>query len=55
MLQIGLIILTFLCLEFDEDGNFTHNSMAKRDDFDFPKANFPYLSSNIPESPAYAV
>ena len=27
----------------------------KRDDFDFPIVNFPYLSSNIPESPAYSV
>ena len=27
----------------------------KRDDFDFPIVNFPYLSSNIPESPAYGV
>ena len=27
----------------------------KRDDFDFPVVNFPYLSSNIPESRAYGV
>ena len=27
----------------------------KRDDFDFPIINFPYLRSNIPESPAYGV
>ena len=27
----------------------------KPDDFDFPIVNFPYLSSNIPESPAYGV
>ena len=27
----------------------------KRGDFDFPVVNFPYLSSNIPESPAYGV
>ena len=37
------------------DGNFSHNSYDKRDDFDFPIVNFPYLSSNIPESPAYGV
>ena len=24
----------------------------KRDDFDFPIVNIPYLSSHIPESPA---
>ena len=27
----------------------------KRDDFDFPIVNFPFLSSNIPASPAYGV
>ena len=27
----------------------------KRDDFNFPIVNFPFLSSNIPESPAYGV
>ena len=27
----------------------------KRDDFNFPIVNFPYLGSNIPESPAYGV
>ena len=27
----------------------------KRDDFDFPIVNFPFLMSNIPESPAYGV
>ena len=36
--------------------NFSHDSVYdKRDDFDFPIVNFPYLSSNIPESPAYGV
>ena len=27
----------------------------KRDDFDFPIVNFPYLGINIPEYPAYGV
>ena len=27
----------------------------KRDDFSFPIVNFPFLSSNIPSSPAYGV
>ena len=27
----------------------------KRDDFNFPIVNFPFLSSNIPASPAYGV
>ena len=34
--------------------NFAHD-YDKCDDFDFPIINFPYLSSNIPESPAYGV
>ena len=41
-------------LELDEDGKlFTR--LEKCDDFDFLIANFPYLSSNNPESPAYGV
>ena len=43
----------YLHLEFDED-DFSHD-YDKHDDFDFPIVNFPYLSSNIPESPAYGV
>ena len=27
----------------------------KRDDFNFPVVNFPFLSSNIPSAPAYGV
>ena len=27
----------------------------KRDDFDFPIVNFPFMSSNIPAAPAYRV
>ena len=27
----------------------------KRDDFNFPIVNFPFLSSNIPSAPAYGV
>ena len=42
-------------LEFDEDGKLVTRLSDKRDDFDFPIVHFPYLSSNIPESPAYGV
>ena len=35
--------------------NFSHDSYDKCDYFDFHIVNFPYLSSNIPESPAYGV
>ena len=44
-----------LCLEFDEDAKLFTQLYDKREDFDFPRVNFPYLSSNIPESPAYGV
>ena len=44
-----------LRLEFDEDGRLNTRLYDKRDDFDFPIFNLPYLSRNIPESPAYGV
>ena len=39
-----------LHLEFDEDGKLLTRLYDKRGDFDFPIVNYPYLSSNIPES-----
>ena len=42
-------------LELDEDGKLFTRLDDKRDDFDFHVVNFPYLSNNIPESPAYGV
>ena len=44
-----------LRLEFDEDGKLYIRLYDRRDDFDFPMVNFPYLSRNILESPAYGV
>ena len=44
-----------LRLEFDEDGKLYIRLYDKHDNFDFPVVKFPYLSSNIPESPAYGV
>ena len=35
--------------------NCSHDLYDKCDDFDFLIVKFPYLSSNIPESPAYGV
>ena len=35
--------------------NFTLPFMTKRDDSNFHITNFPFLSSNIPTSPAYGV
>ena len=37
-------------MEFDEDGKLFTRLYDKRDDFDFPIVNFPYLSSKILES-----
>ena len=51
MLQNGLIILTIWSLM--RMVNFSHDWYDKCDDFDFLIVNFPYLSSNIPESPVY--
>ena len=39
---------SYLDLHFEIDTD-------KRDDFDFPIVNFPFLSGNIPEAPAYVV
>ena len=44
-----------LHLDFDEDGKLNTRFYDKCDDFDFPILNFPYLTSNIPESPAHGV
>ena len=35
--------------------NASSTKLKKRDDFNFHIANFPFLSSNIPSSPAYGV
>ena len=37
------------------DGQFRTSLYDKRDDFNFHITNFPFLSSNIPSSPAYGV
>ena len=44
-----------LFLDFDRHGKLHTRIYDKRDDFNFPIVNFPYLSSNIPSSPAYGV
>ena len=38
-----------------DNGKLTTRLYDKRDDFDFPIVNFPFLSSNIPSAPAYGV
>ena len=42
-------------LEIVQEGKLVSNSNDKRDDFNFPIENFPYLCGNIPASPAHGV
>jgi hypothetical protein len=44
-----------LHLKIDSEGRFRTNLYDKRDDFNFPTVNFPFICSNIPTTPAYGV
>ena len=44
-----------LDLSYDRNKRLQVKLYDKRDDFDFNIVNFPFLSSNIPQSPAYGV
>ena len=44
-----------LLLSIGRDGQLHTSIYDKRDDFNFHITNFPFLSSNIPTSPAYVV
>ena len=44
-----------LLLSIGQDGHLHTSIYDKRDDFNFHITNFPFLSSNIPSSPAYGV
>ena len=44
-----------LLLSIESDGQLRTSLNDKRDDFNFFTTNFPFLSSNIPSSPAYGV
>ena len=44
-----------LHLEIDNEGRLRTKLYDKRDDFNFPIVNFPFLCSNIPAVPAYGV
>ena len=44
-----------LLLSIESDGQLRTSFYDKRDDFNFHITNFPFLSSNIPSSPAYSV
>ena len=44
-----------LLLSIESDGQLRTSLYDKRDNFNIHIANFPFLSSNIPSSPAYGV
>jgi hypothetical protein len=44
-----------LHLEIDSEGRLRMKLYDKRDDFNFPIVNFPFICSNIPAAPAYGV
>ena len=44
-----------LYLEIDSEGWLRTKLYDKRDDFNFPIVNFPFICSNIPAAPAYGV
>jgi hypothetical protein len=44
-----------LHLEFDSEGRLRTKLYHKRDYFNFPIVNFPFICSNIPAAPAYGV
>ena len=44
-----------LHLEIDREGRLRTKLYDKRDDFNFPIVNFPFICSNIPTAPAYGV
>ena len=44
-----------LLMSIESDGQLRTSLYDKRDDFNFHITNFPFLSSNIPSSPAYGV
>ena len=43
------------CYLYIDNGKLTTRLYDKRDDFNFPIVNFPFLGSNIPSAPAYGV
>jgi hypothetical protein len=44
-----------LHFEIDSEGRFTSKLYDKRDHFNFPIVNFPFICSNIPAAPTYGV
>jgi len=46
---------SYLNLEHDINGTLTTKLYDKRDEFNFPIVNYPFLDNNISSSPAYGV
>jgi hypothetical protein len=44
-----------LYLEIDRDGRLRMKLYDKRDDFNFPIVNIPFICSNIPAAPVYVL
>ena len=44
-----------LHLEIDSEGRLRTKLYDRRDDFNFPIVNFPFICSNIPTAPTYGV
>ena len=44
-----------LHLKIDSEGRLRTKHYVKRDDFNFPIVNFPFICNNIPAAPAYEV
>ena len=44
-----------LNLEIDSEGRLRTKLYDKRDDFNFPIVNFPFICSNFPAAPVYGV
>ena len=53
--RLFLSVSYLALLLFATGGTISTKLYDKRDDFDFRIVNFPYICSNIPESPAYSV
>ena len=51
----NIVQMVSLYLEIDSDGRLRTKLYDKRDDFNFPIENFPFICSSIPAAPAYGV
>jgi hypothetical protein len=61
IIHVSFLILVILFwyvgvpLLIDSEGRLGTKPYDKRDDFNFPIVNFPFICSNIPAAPAYGV